>query len=94
MYRSIFHWRPLLNGYSGYWPAGFRERMELATRLPDAAALEALRRETGLTTLLVHAGDVGPERRATWLALAERGIPTLRLVARDGDDLLFAVTAG
>src|SRR5207244_3512331 len=27
MYRSTFHWRPLLNGYSSYYPAGFAERM-------------------------------------------------------------------
>src|SRR2546427_1800999 len=33
-YRSIFHWRPLLNGYSGYWPAGVLGRLVLATPLP------------------------------------------------------------
>ena len=31
MYRSIFHWRPLVNGYSGYWPADFPDRMWAAS---------------------------------------------------------------
>ena len=117
MYRSIFHWRPLLNGYGGYWPAGFPERMALARELPDAEALAQLRRETRLELLLVHAGDfgrlerdlcarglgssascrpgVGSVEHATWLDFAERGgRPDLRPIARDGDDLLFAVSDG
>jgi hypothetical protein len=86
MYRSIFHWRPLLNGYSSYWPAGFPERMALGARLPDADAWEALRRETGVNAVVVHR----PEPRFdAWLALAERDDGPLRLVARDGNDLLF-----
>ncbi len=42
MYLSTFHWRPLLNGYSSYWPEGFVERLEVADRLPDHAALRRL----------------------------------------------------
>ena len=59
MYRSIFHWRRLVNGYDSYWPTAFAERMALALRLPEAEALTALRRETGLELLLVHAPDLG-----------------------------------
>jgi hypothetical protein len=117
MYRSIFHGRPLLNGYNGYWPAGFPERMALARRLPDAEALTALRHETGLELILVHvrlfggierevcrklaragppppicATDFGAEERRAWLEVMARGRrDDLRLVVRDGGDLLFAV---
>src|SRR5262249_40247053 len=56
MYRSTFHWRRILNGYGGYWPAGFRERMMITRSLPDPAALAYLRRETNLELVLVHAG--------------------------------------
>jgi hypothetical protein len=63
MYRSIFHHRPILNGYNGYWPAGFPERMALACRLPDPEALAALRRTTGLEMVLVHTRDLAPNRR-------------------------------
>jgi hypothetical protein len=121
MYRSTYHWRPLLNGYSSYWPAGFQERMAVARELPDRAALARLRREAGLEMILVHVGDIGVSERLVrelcdylveqlgavvencppdthaaereaWLALAETGRGDLRLVARDGEDLLFAVT--
>jgi hypothetical protein len=54
MYRSIFHGRDLLNGYSGYWPTGFRWRMALACRLPDPQAVAELRRSTGVELILVH----------------------------------------
>jgi len=90
-YRSIFHWRPLLNGYNGYWPTGFIERMELANRLPDAEALGALRRETGVEMILVHLAGLLPIQVPVWAALAEHGAGGLRLVARDGSDLLFQV---
>ena len=91
MYRSIFHWRSLVNGYSGYWPAGFIDRMVLAERLPDAGALTELRQATGVALILVHTPDLPERGRAPWLELAGRGDDSLRLVARDGDDLLFAV---
>ncbi len=88
MVRSISHWRPLLNGYSSFWPEGFRERMELASRLPDPGALAALRRETGLEHVLVRRGPA----TLAWEALAERGgRDDLRVVAWTADDLLFAV---
>ena len=66
MYRAIFHRRPLLNGYGGYWPNGFIERMELASRLPDPAALAELRRQTGLATVVVNTGSLSPEARFAW----------------------------
>jgi hypothetical protein len=91
LYRSTLHWRPLLNGYDGYWPAGFPERMALAGRLPDADALAELRRETGLTTIVVHQRlHVDATARAAWESLAASGgRDDLRLVRRIGDDLVF-----
>ena len=87
MYRSTFHWRPLLNGYSSYWPAAHAGRMELARRLPDPDALRTLRAETGLQAVLVHGRDLTDVERRAW---STAGAP-LRLVIRDGDDLLFDV---
>jgi len=53
MYRSIYHGRPLVNGYDGYHPKEFRHRMALACRLPRPSALAQLRRETGVRLILV-----------------------------------------
>lgn len=117
MFRSIFHRRPILNGYGGYWPEGFPERMALARRLPDPDALATLRAATGLEMILVHPRlygaverqvcrmlgrrgltaercqeDFGSAQRSAWRAvvMGERR-PDLRLLAVEGDDLLFAV---
>ena len=94
LYRSIFHWRPVLNGYDSYWPAAFPTRMALAARLPDPEALAALRRDTGLAAVLVHTAELAGDRRAAWIALAADGARAdFQLLARDGDDLLFGVAA-
>jgi hypothetical protein len=63
MYRSIGHRRPLLNGYSGYYPADFPARMELACRLPDPDALAALVRTTDIGSILVHVSALEDSRR-------------------------------
>jgi hypothetical protein len=92
MFHSIAHWRPLLNGYASYWPAGFPERMAVAARLPDAAALRALRATTGLSSVLVNVDDLMPSARTRWLALSDTADASgLRLVARDDRTLLFDV---
>jgi hypothetical protein len=54
MHRAAIHGRPLLNGLDSYWPRDFPRRMELACRLPDPDALDALVHETGLDAILVH----------------------------------------
>ena len=91
MYRSTFHWRPLLNGYDSYWPEAFPGRMALAARLPDADALAALRADTGLAAILVHLGELNDAERTAWQGVLAGGRADLRLDVRDGDDLLFAV---
>lgn len=70
MYRSIWHWRPMVNGYASYYPAAFPARMALARRLPDAEAMAALRRDTGVTTVLVRLAGMGRVQRDRWEAAA------------------------
>jgi hypothetical protein len=98
MYRSIFHWRPLLNGYSSYWPREFPELMRLAAQLPDPRALQELRRRTGLRLVLVRVtASLWNEARFEPVRQLWRGIATradradLELVAADDELLLFRV---
>jgi len=59
----------------------------LADRLPDAGALDALVRETGLTQIVIHAGA-----SPAWGDLAAAGGDArLRLAARGPEWLLFDV---
>jgi hypothetical protein len=43
MYWSIYHWHPLVNGYSGYIPPDYAETQRLMRTFPDARSLERLR---------------------------------------------------
>jgi hypothetical protein len=99
MYRSIFHWQPLLNGYASYWPRDFPELMTLAARLPDPQALQALRSRTGLRFVLVRLAHDVPDdadqeaARTLWRRIAaRRDRPDLELVAADDELMLFRVT--
>lgn len=82
---STRHWRPLLNGYSGFVPDSYvHHSRELAT-FPDSAAVAALRR-IGVTHVVAHV-DAAPElevaltRHAAFTPVAAaRGIRIYRLV--------------
>ena len=50
---STAHWRPLMNGYSGYTPASYAEYANTFWYFPRAHAIEAMRR-AGVTHVMVH----------------------------------------
>jgi hypothetical protein len=52
---STTHWTPLVNGYSGVAPPGFRERAEILQHFPDPSALDELNR-LGASHFIVHLG--------------------------------------
>jgi len=70
MYRAIFHQRPLINGYNGYWPSGYPDRVALAKKLPDPESLAELVRGTDLTHVVVHPRALPPAERRRWRKLA------------------------
>jgi hypothetical protein len=82
VYRTIFDRRPLVNGYSSYYPAASTRRLALIRRLPDPVALALLRTQTGLTTVVVSAGDLNAKEHRAWdPVLADPGSrPDLHLV--------------
>ena len=52
MYASIFHWQPLLNGYSGFYPRSYIELIEMMRAFPSDEAIAYLkRREVDLIVL-------------------------------------------
>ncbi len=93
MHRSLSHWRPLLNGYASFWPAGWDARMEDAARLPDGAALARLVQSTGLATVVVRVSQLPVAERARWKLPLEPRVAGLVLVAQEGDVLVFDVDA-
>ncbi len=53
VFNSTAHWRPLMNGYSGFTPDSYRRRAESFWFFPEARAFDAIRRE-GATHAIVH----------------------------------------
>jgi hypothetical protein len=52
-YMSTFHWQKLVNGYSGFYPPSYLQRLDGLQSFPDASSLEILRR-TGVSYVIVH----------------------------------------
>ena len=52
-YMSTFHWRPLLNGYSGFYPRSYLLRLARLKRFPDEESVASLRREN-VKYVIVH----------------------------------------
>jgi len=52
-YMSIFHWKPLINGYSGMFPRTYLERLARLLSFPHRTAVAQLRRD-GVRYVVVH----------------------------------------
>ncbi len=50
---SLWHWRPLLNGYSGYYPEHYLRALPVLRLFPDTASLTLLR-ERNVKYVVVH----------------------------------------
>jgi hypothetical protein len=91
MYFSIFHRLPLVGGHTGYPPWQYRAIDHEIRRLPDPAAIRALRDLTGLRYVVVRGHRLGEAELRQWREAASAG-PGVRLVAAAGTDLLLEVT--
>jgi len=59
---STFHWQPLVNGYSGFYPRSYLIRLEKLADFPDVDSLEVLKRE-GVRYVVVHSDGYPPGKR-------------------------------
>src|SRR4029079_19438146 len=54
MYYSTFHWKPLVNGYSGFFPPSYMDFLWAMRSFPDAPSIDFLRRR-GATYIVLDA---------------------------------------
>jgi hypothetical protein len=90
LYWSTLHWRPTVNGYSGYTPAPYRE---LARLLDDGRSAEALAllAAWNVTTVVAHLDEMDDAARSAWEM--PRGIEGLREIFRDDGTRVFQLFA-
>jgi hypothetical protein len=62
MLSSTAHWKPLVNGYSGFTPPGYVDRYLELQDFPSDASMAALRR-LGVTHVVVHVDALSADQR-------------------------------
>lgn len=75
---STAHWRPLMNGYSGYVPGTYRDYAASFWYFPRDWAIEAMKK-AGVTHVMVHPERFSDERDEVIAQISAR--PDLQLVA-------------
>ena len=90
MLSSTTHWRPLVNGYSGYRPEGFDRLAEVVGAFPAERAIRRLR-EIGVRYVVVHVDAFRDTSRARYILRNTPERRDVRLVAAVGDDRLYVI---
>ncbi|WP_174583035.1 glycosyltransferase family protein [Candidatus Methylacidithermus pantelleriae] len=89
MYFSTYHWRRIVNGYSGFVPDQFFDIQERLGSFPERESVDLLR-ALGVDLVIVHGdGYSGEHREALENALENN--PELVLVQRFGGDSVYRI---
>ncbi len=88
MLASTDHWKPLLNGYSGYEPPSASFLTTAIRQLPDPEALAFLVDAVDVRWVVVHGDRLIGHEQTAWSDVDTEG---LREVARFGSDVVYAV---
>lgn len=78
MFNSTWHWQPIVNGYSGFFPKTFIELAEHTAAFPDDRSIAYLK-QRGVDLLVIHGSLMKPE---------EFGEMTTALLARPDTEAL------
>ena len=55
MFNSTWHWQPIVNGYSGFFPPTFYDLARQTRNFPDEHSIDYLK-SRGVDLIVVHAG--------------------------------------
>jgi len=91
MFNSTWHWQPIVNGYSGFFPRSFIELSEKTASFPDDQSLAYLR-SRGVDYVIIHGSLMNPDEfgEMTSRLLAHPDIDaTVQFEERGGSDVVF-----
>ena len=91
LYGSTFHWKPIVNGYSGYYPPTYLRRVRMMEQFPSPRAIEYLREEH-VRYLVIHEAFYKDQSEpgAVILALQSQNmVPLARLHDGFGTAVIF-----
>ena len=78
---STAHWRPLMNGYSGYTPASYQRYADAFWYFPEDWAIEAMK-DAGVTHVMVHVAAFHKDHMAVVPVIEKRADFELMAVGR------------
>jgi hypothetical protein len=87
---STYHWQPLVNGYSDYYPPDFRADLLAIASFPTRESFPLLQRR-GVTYAVFHLNFYDRVSRASLMKRLEEFAAYLRPLTRENDVLLFEI---
>ena len=90
MYFSTFHWRRLVNGYSGFIPQAYMELVNVILGAAPKVAFSALK-AFGVQYILAHTDELSDAEKTR---LKQLEIEHLKPIFREGNDALYQVDSG
>jgi hypothetical protein len=85
---STAHWRPLMNGYSGYTPESYQHYADSFWYFPEERAIQAMK-DAGVTHVVVHPGGFGRDADAVASAIERRADFELIAIAPQDSSRLY-----
>ena len=79
---STAHWRPLMNGYSGYTPASYQRYADAFWYFPEEWAIQAMK-DAGVTHVVVHVATFQKDHQPVLDAIERRTDFELMAIGRD-----------
>ncbi len=94
MFNSTWHWQPIVNGYSGFFPNTFMELADHTAGFPDERSIAYLK-QRGVDLLVIHGSLMEPERfgEMTAALLARPDVDAMaQFEERNGSDVVFRLS--
>jgi len=87
-YFSTYHFKPVVIGYSGYFPPPFYELVSSAQSLPQEMSLDTFE-AIGVRTIVLHGMRMNPEEKQAWEATLQSNLHLKRVASfPDGDEVI------
>jgi hypothetical protein len=92
MFYSVYHWQPMINGYSDYFPADFRRNADRLAGFPSTESFDILRQKR-VRYVVVHTNLYNASGRRRLREGLVRYREYLRPLITDGDVWLYEIVA-
>jgi hypothetical protein len=84
-FRSTAHWKPVVNGYSGFGPPAYQELVELLAQKPIPEGIWARMEEAGASVLVFHPLEIeDADARLAYVRALREGVRSEKAVALRG----------